>query len=77
MLRYVLKSSAGGKIRGRNWGGRACWAVIRVARRVGGREDSVFLGEGRGWVSWWLVGEGEEGGGGWGEFTAPGFYVVC
>ena len=30
------KRRIGGKRRGRNWGGRRCWAVIRVARRVGG-----------------------------------------
>ena len=37
---YVLKSSNGGKISGRNWGGRRACAVIRVARTVGGTEDS-------------------------------------
>lgn len=26
---------------GKTWKGRACWAVMRVARRVGGTEFSV------------------------------------
>ena len=37
---YVLKSNNGGKIKGRNWGGRRACAVIRVARTVGGTGDS-------------------------------------
>lgn len=28
---------------GRGWKGRACWAVIRVARSVGGTEFSVMF----------------------------------
>jgi len=35
---------------GRNWKGRACSAVMSVARRVGGRGDSVGLGLGGGYV---------------------------
>jgi hypothetical protein len=30
----------GGKSMGRVWNGRACWANMRVAVRVGGREFS-------------------------------------
>ncbi len=37
----------GGKRRGRNWGGRRCWAVIRVARRVGGMGFSGDVSLGR------------------------------
>lgn len=42
-LRYEEKSSIGGKSMGSFWRGRMCWAVIKVARRVGGTEDSVVL----------------------------------
>lgn len=36
----MLKRRTGGKSMGRGWKGRACSAVMRVARRVGGRGDS-------------------------------------
>lgn len=37
----MLKRRIGGKIIGRGWNGRACRAVMSVARRVGGRGDSM------------------------------------
>jgi hypothetical protein len=43
MLRYEEKSSRGGNIMGRGWKGRRCCAETRVARRVGGRDDSVYI----------------------------------
>jgi len=39
-LRYDAKSSTGGNSMGSFWRGRRCCAVMRVARRVGGRDDS-------------------------------------
>lgn len=39
----MLKSKTGGKSIGRGWKGRACRAVMRVARRVGGSGDSVVV----------------------------------
>lgn len=41
-FKYVLKRRTGGKSIGSFWNGRACKAVRRVARMVGGRGDSVF-----------------------------------
>ena len=37
-----MKRRTGGKSMGSGWKGLACWAVIRVARRVGGTEFSVY-----------------------------------
>jgi hypothetical protein len=37
---YELKRRTGGNSRGRNCGGRRCWAAIRVARILGGTGDS-------------------------------------
>jgi len=36
----VLKRRAGGKRRGRAWGGRRAWAVMRAARAVGGTGET-------------------------------------
>ena len=45
-LRYEEKSRTGGKSMGTGCRGRRCWAVTRVARRVGGTEEAVsFLGQ--------------------------------
>lgn len=40
----MLKSRTGVKTKGSGCSGRACKAVMRVARRVGGRGDSVKIG---------------------------------
>jgi hypothetical protein len=42
MFRYEDKINMGGNIIGRGWNGLRCWAETRVARRVGGTEDSVL-----------------------------------
>ena len=36
-----MKSNRGGKRSGRYCGGRMCWAAIKAAVAVGGKEDSV------------------------------------
>lgn len=55
----MLPRRMGGKRRGRGAGGRRDWAVIREARRVGGRGETV----GEGGVSWGGEGRGTGGGG--------------
>ena len=40
-FRYEEKRRTGTKSIGSFWKGRKCWAVIRVARAVGGTEDSM------------------------------------
>ena len=40
-FRYEEKRRTGTKSMGSFWNGRKCWAVMRVARAVGGTEDSV------------------------------------
>ena len=41
-LRYVLKSRTGGKTMGSVRKGRKCNAVMNVARRVGGKGDTIY-----------------------------------
>lgn len=53
---------------GKGWKGRACWAVMRVARRVGGTEFSGGGLVGWDWVSW--IGGNWEGW--WGEVNGLG-----
>lgn len=42
-FRYDEKRSMGANIMGSGWNGRACWAVMSVARSVGGTEFSEVL----------------------------------
>lgn len=37
-----MKRRTGGKTIGRGWKGRRCWAAIRVARRVGGKDEPRY-----------------------------------
>ena len=57
MFIQLVKRKMGGKIMGSGWKGLRCCAVVRVARRVGGMEDSIvvilldlFCDCGDGWV---------------------------
>ena len=36
----MLKRSTGGNSKGRNCGGRRCWAAMKVASTAGGIDDS-------------------------------------
>jgi len=42
-FRYEEKRRTGTKSMGSFWKGRKCWAVMRVARAVGGTEDSATV----------------------------------
>jgi len=46
-FRYEEKRRTGTKSIGSFWKGRKCWAVMRVARAVGGTEDSATVLVGR------------------------------
>jgi hypothetical protein len=39
---------------GNGWNGRRCWADTRVARRVGGKEDSVAIQPMINWNMEWI-----------------------
>jgi hypothetical protein len=42
MFIQLVKRKTGGKSMGSGWKGRKCWAVVRVARTVGGTELSIY-----------------------------------